>query len=271
MAVPFCPTVEIEYDTEEKEKSHTYSDFHRHSANHVFAYSQMLPASRLSSCGLGNYVVARFDCTVQVGVRTAAMMEQAPRSDLRPWDGFQPWDDLSCKGRHPTNAAHPILCHHGEYPSQNHFGNFEDPCLDGDPGAILVCDADRSSQPSHDGHLPESLQLANAQTGCFCHHVEEDSRTRIPHKTMTYSLGHIDETILRETESIEHRDENGLTMGRDPSFRHTRIHLCLHCACGTHHARCTHACRHRGLHTEMYLDDESESWSLPYWYHKELY
>jgi hypothetical protein len=80
----------------------------------------------------------------------------------------------------------------------------------------------------------------------------------ILHKTMTHNRGHTDETILRETGSIEHHDEDDLTMGLDPSSRHTRIHLCLHCACGTHHAKCRYACRHRGLHTEMYLDGESE-------------
>jgi hypothetical protein len=177
-------------------------------------------------------------------------MEQAPKSDL------QPWADLSRRRRHPTHVAHPILCLRGEYPNQNHFGTFWGPCLDGDPGAILAHDAYRLSWPFHDGRPHEFFHLANDQTRYFCYHVEEGSKRTILHKTMTHNRGRTDETTLRGIESIGHQ-EDGLTMGLDPSSQHTRIHLCLHCACGTHHAKGRYACRHRGLHT--ILDGESET------------
>ena len=177
------------------------------------------------------------------------MMEQAPRS------GLQTWDNLSHTKRHPTPVAHPILCLRGESPTQHHCGIFWDPCLDGDPGAILVHDACRLSWPLYDGRPHVILHLANGQSWYFCYHAEAGSKRMILHKMKTHNRGHTDETIL---ESTEHHGENDLTMGPDPSSQHTRIRPYLHFAYDTHRACCRHACRHRGLHIGTVLDDVFE-------------
>jgi hypothetical protein len=75
-----------------------------------------------------------------------------------------------------------------------------------------------------------------------------------------YSCGHTAGTTRHgTTESIGRRDEGDLTMGLDPSSPHIRIRLCLHCAYGTHHVKCSYAFLRRGLHTAMNLDDETET------------